>query len=226
MPEKSKYKSVAFSLDVEEFPLLFLSATDPQTYKAKSSYSATAGLTPGSPQLAALEAALIKTAKEAYGEGVDVKTLKFPLVSGTAKADKQKKKGEGNSYERTRGFVLFKASSPTQYPPSLIFNSNGTMVAVNDGNRAVAKKHFYAGVFGHLEVALLAYDGNDNVDPADGPIIIPGVTAYLRTVISNSHGENLGSGPDVNKWQNTAKRLGTVSDVDPTAAKAEGGLSY
>lgn len=222
--EKKKYPSVPFSFDIDEAPFLFCSVTEPQAYKGKDpSYSFTMGLKPDSQQLAALKAALKKVALDAFGT---TEGIKFPLSLGDAKAEKQKKRDSGKSYERARGYVLFKAGSPAQYPPTLAFVSGGVVTPVTEANRVVAKKHFYAGVYGHADVSLQAYDGNGNTDPADGPVIGPGVAAYIRVVISNAHGENLGSGVNVDKWQAIAtRRLGAVSAEDPTqGADASGDI--
>ena len=171
--------------------------------KSPPHFEVQAGIPLDHPELKALKAQMAAVAKAKFGttEGVS-----FPLKDGTKMADKAK--GRGKNRERCRGYIVFKASSAAEYPPSLAYMANGSGVDVEDSMRQQSAAKFYPGVWIGEEVTFKAYEGNDGNIPNS-------VVAYLSNVVSLGFGEKLGGGAS-SRHAGLIKNVGTISEDDPT----------
>ena len=171
--------------------------------KSDPHFEVQAGIPLDHPELKALKAKIAAIAKAEFGTTEGVAT---PLKDGTKMADKAKARGKNR--ERCRDFVILKASSSAEYPPSLAYVANGAGVDVEDGMRSQVAGKFYQGVNIGMEVTLKAYKGNDENIPNS-------VVAYLSNVVSLGFGEKLGGGAS-SRHAGLIKNVGTVSEDDPT----------
>lgn len=224
-----KHPSSVFKFDAAPVTMLYGSVAKTQVAnygnnkKSDPQFTIQAGIPLDHPQFPALKAEFARIAQEAFGSAQGVK---FPIQDGERIADKAKAKNPPKNRERCRGFVVLKANSGAEYPPSLFMVQAGGIVEIEEDMRTQNAGKFYPGVLCALEVTLRAYDGNGNTDPADGPVIANGVAAYIRSVCSTGRGKKL-SGGGAERYAGFAKNVGEVSDENPEDDDDAGsGITY
>lgn len=173
------------------------------------------------PDLAALKALIVATAKAKWPDQdvvakMKAGEIKLPFGSGDKIADKRVAalKAAGKEDDKRgdfqRGCTVFKSSS--QYPPGLGVVANGAIVDVTQDNKALHKDKFYFGTEVLVRFNFKAYDGVD-----DGK---PGVKAYLDMVVSLNKGARLsGRTSTAEAFKGVA---GLASMEDPTAGDGLG----
>ncbi len=156
-------------------------------------YGITFLLTQDHPDLPALKKKAIAVAKEKW-PGADVKSLKFPFLSGAS----QKKKAEANGKNGDFYDDMVVLKSSTKYPPSILDGRNDPPTDVVD------QKLVQSGSKVAAEINFVAYDGNDGKD---------GVTAYINTVVYVSKGTRIAGRDAAAAFRGIS---GQSSSEDPT----------
>jgi len=165
-------------------------------------YSATFLIPADHPDLKAHKQEVAKLARAKFGAASDLKTLKFPFVSGDDEAMKAIEKGKDRSY--CAGAVLLKTAS--QYPVAVFDarrrDAQGQPILVSEPE--AIKALIYSGCQVAAQVKYRTYRVGSNQ---------PGVTAYLQKVCFVADGERIAGSVSGDVFRSVQ---GAVTTADPT----------
>ncbi|MDE2233580.1 MAG: DUF2815 family protein [Patescibacteria group bacterium] len=188
----------------------FLTAVTPQKVnnKGEPKFAATILLTPGSSDEKGIKAALLAVAKEAF-PGRDFTTLKFPIESGDAAANRSAAKGKDGSF--FRGHTVLKASSNEENPPVLsVLEGKNIRELLGAQREAEGRKLFYNGCYVLLAVYFSAYKSGSEGGVGE----YSGVKAYLNQVLWVADGPRIGGASSAEIFKGYA---GSITAEDPYA---------
>jgi len=155
---------------------------DEKTGKEKGDpkYSAVVLFKADHPDVAAIKAKMAAVARAMWPD-VDLKTISFPLKSGTKDNEKRVAKGK-KARDFMEGQVFITGRS--KYAPRLSGIENGKITDYEGAALLQAKSKFYGGVECLVEFNFVANEVDDKRS----------VTAYLNLVFSTGNGKRIGGG--------------------------------
>lgn len=199
--------------------MFFPNLDKPRAFKGKNGkdngepkYSANFGMAADHPDLLPMKRVALAVAK-AQWPGRDIKTLAFPFLNGSDRADKAKARGKNSEHERN--LVVMPARS--KFEPRLSAIVNRQIVEYDDeAARAKAKDKFFNGAEVLVQVNFVAYEGvGQNPD---------GVTAYLNQVLATGKGKRIAGSQGVS--ETFRSYAGAMSAEDPTRAATDDEIPF
>lgn len=209
--------------------LINVNVIEPRKFKPKGSkkevgeakYSLQGLLDPESDDFKSLKDVAIAVAREKWpgmniGEEYKNGRFKMPWTTGDKRIARARKDAQNagedfneSRYEHLAGKIIVSASTK-KTRPALGYVNNGKIVdLLDDAAVSMNKGKFYSGVGGFIQLNLVAYDAVSN-GVEEG---VPGVTAYLQTVVSTGKGKAIGGRSASSVF---SAYVGKQSDVDPT----------
>jgi len=175
-------------------------------------YSLNIEFLPDSAILAEAKKKAAAVARAKFGPDVNLSDLTVPWSSGDKLADKAKAKGKDREF--SRGRIVLTARSKN--PPQVAAIVDGKIREFGADTIQQAKRYFYTGVEGLVELYFEAYDAIDRGDDPGKP----GVTCYLNAVCSLNKGERLTGRPAAT--ETFSGYVGLNKSEDVTAGLDEG----
>lgn len=180
-------------------------------------FSLTCLIKPDSPDLKALKAAMVATAKEAF-PGRALSELKFPFSNGADEAEKATANGKDGAL--FNGMVVFRCRSGADKPPGLAILGPKGIEELHGAQRDIlGKQKFYGGCYVVPSVWIVPYKSGKEGGIGE----FSGVKAYISAVLWAGDGERIGGGSAAETFCGYA---GSVSAEDPTGGASEDEIPF